>query len=98
MELINELKAKGYTLKRIERECNMPSRTLQPGRKIPSKYLDKVKALLSSSPSVSPIKTIKASHKVDNHGILRSIGEDGKLYSYKPTPGDQFFQLNQGCE
>lgn len=93
MELIDELKAKGYTLKRIEQECNMPSRTLQPGRKIPSKYLDKVKTLLSPTPSVGPVKTIEASHWVDKYGLIRYKGEDGKDHTYKPIIGDQFFKI-----
>lgn len=94
MKTLDQLKEK-YSIAEIERLCAMPKGTIRKGRTIPRKFLEKMDSLIDT-PSVSPIKTIKASHKIDNHGILRSIGEDGKLYSYKPIPGDQFFQLNQG--
>jgi hypothetical protein len=97
MELIDQLKAKGYTLKRIELECNMPARTLQPGRKIPSKYMDKLISMLGDNQDNKPLKetinTSKASHWVDKYGLIRYLGEDGKEHTYKPILGDEFILI-----
>jgi hypothetical protein len=79
-----------YTIKEIEGYCGMPSRTVQPGRSIPEKYLDKLEEMYRGIEGVPVERVLPEKKEDDRIYVLTSHRVHGRLTFDNNWDGSKF--------